>query len=290
MSCCSVVEPCNWTLTGARVARPTTLTGHALSDAKLVTAHIAYSGNVRCPSSFARLQLWRGATLHSVPVCKANVDGALWGWANPQSARTILSCSTSSSWYGPNQSDFKDNEHAESEDIDNCLQISLVSVWYWKAAADRWSLFEICDPQPVNAGTLLDSLILISILIYYLGWCFFQIMKWLLCRNAADSLTIVMFLSQLNLYAIIVIDAFLDSWYYEVISDQEQSSLHQECRRHITNIHCSTLLLPRCSLRCAHCPPRPSPPPPLTPPTPTPPFPTADPSFVSRQMNGQDDT
>ena len=30
----------------------------------------------------------------------------------------------------------------------------------------------MCNPQPVNAGILLDYLILITILNYYLGWCF----------------------------------------------------------------------------------------------------------------------
>ncbi len=66
----------------------------------------------------------------------------------------------------------------------------------------------MCNPHPVNAGILLDSLILISILNYYLGWCFISNYEVIVCRNAADSLTMVIFLSQLKLYAITFVAAF----------------------------------------------------------------------------------
>ena len=48
----------------------------------------------------------------------------------------------------------------------------------------------MCGQQPVNVSVLLDSLMLVSILSYYLGLCF------VLCRNAANLLTLVMFLLQ----------------------------------------------------------------------------------------------
>ena len=68
----------------------------------------------------------------------------------------------------------------------------LVSVWNQKAAADGGSSFKMYGPQPVNASILLDSLMLVSILTYYLGLCF------ILCRNTANLLTLVMFLLQLK--------------------------------------------------------------------------------------------
>jgi hypothetical protein len=67
----------------------------------------------------------------------------------------------------------------------------------------------MCNPQPVNAGILLDSSILISILGYYLGWCFdsnYEVIEVQECsrftHNGFVSFTI-------ELYAISMLTLFL---------------------------------------------------------------------------------
>ena len=66
----------------------------------------------------------------------------------------------------------------------------------------------MCNPQPVNAGILLDYFFLISILGYYLGWCFVSNYEVIAVQECSYSLAMVMFLSQLKLYAIFLLMLF----------------------------------------------------------------------------------